>query len=128
MDKSETFILILHTKKFIIPSNFRTLEDVDQSIYYSLITNHQYEVKSNVNESILESFIDNWINQSIPKINLGNFSQYEELSQEFDRMNDIIKLCQISIQNEIISKFKMKTQVLMKRIKNINNVRHQQIN
>ena len=124
----DTFILVLHSKKYQIPSNFRTLEDIDQSIYQALITTHQYEIKSKVNESVLKSFIDNWIYQSIPKINLTNFFQYEELSQEFDRMSDIIELYQKNIQEQIISKFKKKIQLRMKRIQNLNNILHQQIN
>ena len=40
------------------PSKF-SLFDVNPNIYSQLITNHEYEVKSNVCEDIFQSFIDN---------------------------------------------------------------------
>lgn len=48
MEVNKTFILILQTKEFLIPSEFPFLFDVNPQIFKELITNGQYHVKSNV--------------------------------------------------------------------------------
>lgn len=104
------FTLVLKEKLFSIPRDFRFLKDVKLEIYSSLITNQQYTVKSNVCEQTFESFLDSWINNSTPNLSLQNIDEYTVLSEEFDRIKDIIQLFQdksenvdlLTIQNEKI--------------------------
>lgn len=92
MNKQQQLKLILKSKEFYIPISFCSINDIDQDIYYQLTTNLQYEVKSDVSEEVFESFINHWLNKVLPKINSDNISQYEKLSQEFDKMKDVIQL------------------------------------
>ena len=85
--KSETnLILILNSEKFIIPSNFQYLPDINISIFKILLEKRKYEVRSNVSKKVFESFIDNWINMKIPNVTSDNISEFELLSEEFDPM------------------------------------------
>lgn len=70
------FILILQEHSIKIPSNFSSLVDV----------------KSNVDDTIFEQFIDNWVNGTTPDINITNISMFNSISQEFDRMQEHIQL------------------------------------
>ena len=92
--ESDSFKLISKDKQFIIPSNFRFLTDVNPSIYSSLIESHEYKIFSNVNENVLQDFINNWVNNENININFNNFSQFQSLSQEFDRIKDLIEIFQ----------------------------------
>lgn len=92
MKGNNTFYLVLANNLFTIPSEFVSLPDVDQCIYLSLLNKHQYEVKSKVSKDVLQSFINHWVKKEVPNINFFNLSEYEQLSQEFDRMKDIIHL------------------------------------
>lgn len=92
--KSE-FKLIFQNKIFIIPTNIKFFTDVDTKIYLSLINNHEYEIHSQVNENICQSFINHCFTGEIPHFNSDNISQYQLLSEEFDRMKDLIELYQI---------------------------------
>lgn len=56
--EENAFRIKLRSKVFLIPTNFRSLIDVDQNIYSALINQHQYEVKSNISDNILQCFID----------------------------------------------------------------------
>ena len=87
-----TFKLIFKSRFFEIPSNFPSIEDVNTEIYQKLIKYNQYEVQSDVNEIIFESFLKQWIDSKMPFIQQCDISQYEKLSLEFDRMKDIIQL------------------------------------
>lgn len=50
--------LVLRSKIFPIPNDFRFLEDVDLNIYSILKTTKRYEVKSNVSENVFQHFIN----------------------------------------------------------------------
>ena len=93
------FILILKEKEFQVPSNFASLQDVNPYIYDKLTINHKYEIKSNVSEIILQEFISHWVNSKIPLLTPDNIFEFDMLSQEFDRMKDVIQLYKISIIN-----------------------------
>ena len=112
--------LILKSKEFIIPSDFQSLTDINQDIYAILKKSHQYSVKSKVNEKTFESFINNWVNKTLPEITLDNISEYEQLSREFDRMTDIIQefrrnYIKITILNQ--TNQEMKRKILHKKSK-----------
>lgn len=110
-----TFLLNSNTIK--IPSDFNNLIDVNQDIYHILVTQHKYEVKSNVSDQIFQSFIDHWVNNRNPEINVNNISEYELLSQEFDRMQDIIELYYKHLPSNIVSSLIIYNQDLYQHIK-----------
>lgn len=91
------FKLVLKSKVFYIPSEFPNLNDVDQDIYSTLISNRQYNVLSNVSEKVFQYFINNWVYNTVPDIQKDNFYEYEQLAKEFDRMKDIIQMNNFNI-------------------------------
>ncbi|KAK8883702.1 hypothetical protein M9Y10_042800 [Tritrichomonas musculus] len=125
------FILRQHT--FNILPNCLNSQRIGQNIYKTLITNHQYEVKSNVSNEVFQSFIDYMVNNEIPDINARNASEFEKLSNEFDYMPSMMKLFKklneklyfSSIkedQNNFNSKFKRKCDKMVKIVKNYQDV------
>ena len=86
------FLLFSQEKSITIPSNFPSLFDVNPKIYEILTKNRTYYVKSNVDDEILEQFIDNWVNGTAPDINITNISMFISISEEFDRMQEHIQL------------------------------------
>ena len=104
MQNEKEFTLILQSKAFKIPSSFPHLRDVDENIYKQLISINQYEVKSLVSEDVFQSFINHWIKNEMPNIQIDNFEQYNQLSQEFDRMNNLLLLFKkISCKYDLLS-------------------------
>lgn len=84
--------LLLKNKLFSIPSDFCSLNDVKSDIYKELISNRQYKVKSNVHVDLFQLFIDNWVYNKALDININNFFELVLLSEEFDRIKDLIQL------------------------------------
>lgn len=82
--------LILNSKVFYIPPNLVILTNVNPDIYKELCFNQQYVVKSNINENTFKNFIDYLVYSKIPDINKENFIEYDLISNEFDRMKDLI--------------------------------------
>ena len=70
---------ILKNKVFTVHSDNTSLKENNSKIYNILIHNKQYVVQSQVNEIIFQSFIDNFLNESIPNINFDNLQEYEML-------------------------------------------------
>ncbi|KAK8836917.1 hypothetical protein M9Y10_037443 [Tritrichomonas musculus] len=92
-ENCSSYKLILNTREFLIPSDFNTLRDIKDDIYQSLITTHQYEVKSYVDEQTFQSFIDYWIKGEIPEFFYDKrLCEYIQLSEEFDIMKNLIQL------------------------------------
>lgn len=92
MEEKSTYTLILNGKSFSIPSNFHLINDVNPDIFQTLKNKKQYKVQSNISEEVLTSFISNWVKNEPFNITHDNFSEYEQLSNEFDRMKEIITL------------------------------------
>ena len=84
--------LIFKSKIFFIPRSFSNLPDVDLNIYDELTKTNRYVIKSNVNDKVFKSFLNHWIFGLIPNINIDNIQEYELLSQEFDRMKNLIQI------------------------------------
>ncbi|KAK8839706.1 hypothetical protein M9Y10_031410 [Tritrichomonas musculus] len=93
MENQTSFELRLNLKSFQIPSQFDRLTKVASKIYNCLVFNpsHQYYVESNVSENVFKSFLNYWIKEEIPNINISNFFEYHNLSQEFNLLTDIIE-------------------------------------
>ena len=102
----DAFKLVLKSKIFKISSNSRYINDVDPNIYSILISQGQYEIRSEVSEETLEGFINHWITQELPNINSNNIFEYIKLSNEFDRMKDIVNLFTKLITKHGISRLK----------------------
>lgn len=79
-------------KEFAIPSDVRYLNDINSDVYNSLLTTKRYIVKSNVQDETFKSFIRFWVKKEIPNLETVNISEYEQLSQEFGLMEDVISL------------------------------------
>lgn len=58
MQEKNTFILTLNSKDIKIPLLFKSITQINPTIYQSLVINHQYQVKSSVDEQIFTSFLD----------------------------------------------------------------------
>lgn len=93
MENQTSFELRLNLKSFQIPSQFDRLTKVASKIYNCLVFNpsHQYYVESNVSENVFKSFLNYWIKEEIPNINISNFFEYHNLSQEFNLLTDMIE-------------------------------------
>lgn len=92
MTEGDSFKLIFRSKTYSIPQNFPFLSDVNGQIYKTLLTTKRYNVKSNVREDVFLSFINNWTSQEIPIFSIDNINDFEILSQEFDRMKNLIQV------------------------------------
>ena len=87
------FILVLNSKEFYIPSVFSNLSNVKENIYQTLINTHKYEVKSQVHDDSLQSFIDYWVKMHVPNLSYDKYLiDYIQLSEEFDIMKNLIQL------------------------------------
>lgn len=92
MTEGDSFKLIFRSKTYSIPQNFPYLSDVNGQIYNTLLTTKRYNVKSNVREDVFLSFINNWTSQEVPIFSIDNINDFEILSQEFDRMKNLIQV------------------------------------
>lgn len=114
-----SFELISNKKAFKIPTKFGQLRDVPNDIYNTLIfSKNQYEIKSKVKDEVLEFFVQYMVREEVPIIDIDNFSQYEELSNEFNLMKDLIQQKKNEIDELILKKkeeeFKVKqSQILI---------------
>ena len=117
MNKYFSFKFILKTKVIQIPSNFRFVNDVNPSILKILTSTQKYNVKSNVNEDIFQSFINHWINNQTPNITFENLSQFIELSEEFQRMEDIVQIFQKNVEKYHINDLNKKNDTLREKSK-----------
>ena len=88
-----TYKLLLKNKVYEIPMMFKHIVEIPHKITKALIFNqsHQYQVESNVNDDIFQSFIDYMINDELPDINISNINDFLQLSQEFGLLEDDLK-------------------------------------
>lgn len=86
------FKLILKDKMFSVPSNFLSMADIKKEIYSTLISGNKYYVKSNVSAKIFQNFINHCINKERLEISINNISEYDQLSDEFGEIRDIVEL------------------------------------
>lgn len=92
MEEQNVFNFILNDKIFTIPSKFPSLNDVDPSVLEILKTKKEYEVESNVSNDNFQSFLDNWVKKEPLNLTVSNYYDYDQLSQEFDRIKEQIEL------------------------------------
>lgn len=92
MHENNIFKLLFKQEIFTVPSYSPYLIDINPYIYQLLLMNGEYTVKSNVSKIVFQSFLDHWIYGKTPDINPLNISEYDQLSQEFDRMKDLIEI------------------------------------
>lgn len=93
MQKPVSLKLYLNSRKYEIPPKFKRLLDVDDDIYSQLIynPNHEYQVKSEVSEENFSLFLEYWTLGKEPLITSKNLIEYEQLSEEFKIMNEVIQ-------------------------------------
>lgn len=84
---------MLKNKVYEIPMMFKHIVEIPHKITKALIFNqsHQYQVESNVNDDIFQSFIDYMINDETPDININNINDFTQLSQEFGLLEEELK-------------------------------------
>lgn len=92
MSQKITFKLILKSRAFEVPFQFKNISDVSTNIFEQIILDqkHEYYVTSDVNEEILQSFINFWVQGTEPNVNIENYYQYFLLSEEFNLMKDYL--------------------------------------
>lgn len=105
MQGQHKYEIILKSEIFLIPSHFEYLKDVNPEIYLSLKTTQKYKVRSSICNKTMQLFINHWVYNEIPDINLNNILEFELLSKEFDRMRNIIQLSKQYFQKAIHSFF-----------------------
>lgn len=110
------FKLLLDNRIFFIPSKILFLSDVGSNIIDAIQKDNKYYIESDVNESVLQSFVDHWMNKKIPDILISNFDQYYQLSQEFDRMKNLIQLYKKITSNYAIFSLMRKNQALKEKM------------
>lgn len=86
------FNFILRLEAFEIPSDSPYLKDITPNIYSILLEKRQYKVQSNVTVEVFQQFIDYLKRVELPDIQNNNISEFDQLSQEFGLMKDLIKL------------------------------------
>lgn len=82
--------LISNSKIFQIPTRFKHMNEISINIWNILIFEHQYEIKSKVNEIVLQGFIHYLIEDQYPDIKIDNIDEYSKLSEEFEILQDYI--------------------------------------
>ncbi|KAK8896141.1 hypothetical protein M9Y10_014034 [Tritrichomonas musculus] len=102
MDERNSFNLILNSKIISVPFVFDGLLNINHQIVNHLISFHKYNVKSNIDFDILESFINFWVYGKIPDIQSKNIDDYDKLNQEFQHQ-DLKNL--IQMKKEFSDKF-----------------------
>ncbi|KAK8887431.1 hypothetical protein M9Y10_038475 [Tritrichomonas musculus] len=87
------FQICSNSKVFTIPSLFKHLLDISPDISNSLVfgQNHYYCLKSKVNENVFQSFIDYLVDDKIPDIDVFNFNEFMQLSQEFNILIEFLE-------------------------------------
>lgn len=91
--QNDSFKLILRSKSFTIPSVFKNLVNISQTISRSLIfnSNHEYQVESNVSDEVFQSFIEYLVNDRLPEIEIETFDEFLQLSEEFQILREFIE-------------------------------------
>lgn len=78
-------------QEFQIPKIQETIVAVSKRVADLLLIKSKYIVNSNISSETFHNFVKFWQNQeNIPEINASNFVEYQQLSQEFGMLNDII--------------------------------------
>lgn len=116
IQKDDMFELILKDSVILIPSSFRSISDVNNDIFAILTKDKKYYVKSNVSKDTFQIFLNHWIHKEIPRITINNYLELFQLSQEFNRMQDIVKLYKNFISNSTIFSLLQQKQDLTKRM------------
>ena len=97
MQNEKKYLFVLNDTTFKI-SFSSCLLLIKKCIYNKLITTQLYKVKSNVSNTVFDSFLKYLTDKETPNINSYNFYEYEELSNEFDIMQPLIQLYQNKIK------------------------------
>lgn len=117
MQNEKRFFLSLNDTIFEIQADSAYL--FKKNIYNVLNTKKLYKVKSNVSNDTFESFIKYLINKKTPGINSYNFYEFEELSEEFDIIKELIQLYQIKTKNSFNLSLINKNQKLKAKLNNL---------
>lgn len=92
--------LILGSKEFLITTDLSRIDYISSEIYSILKTKKEYKIKSNIREQTLIQFINHLVNKDIPKINNDNILEFEQLSDEFNHMKDLIEVYHSAINSK----------------------------
>lgn len=124
--------MISNLKYYKIPTKLPSLLDIKPDIYEKLLITKEYQVKSQVDDDIFQSFINYLIDKKTPNICIKNITQYDKLSEEFDFMRNIVQLFRkISSKTELYILMKknadLQQQLFEKRnqLQNQNQISHQ---
>lgn len=92
MTKSKTsYDLIFRNQILHVPKIQEIIISVSKRVADELLNSNKYIVKSNVSDDIFQNFVDFWIdNKKIPIIDHTNLTEYQQLSQEFGMLSELI--------------------------------------
>ena len=82
---------VLNSKVFQIPFDDLFIK-INPNIINIIKTQKQYKVKSNVSEFIFLDFIEYLKYKKSPKFQIENIHEYDQLSQEFEVMKDLVHI------------------------------------
>ena len=115
------FNIIFHLKHYQVPSEFTFFTKIDPTISKILQIEGQYEIKSIVSQKTSDEFISYLINGKIPDFNFDNISEFEQLSNEFDFMQDLVKMYQNKLPRESFISIGKQNKKLIKKLNNKKN-------
>ncbi|KAK8842952.1 hypothetical protein M9Y10_025818 [Tritrichomonas musculus] len=110
-----TYTLFFQSSKLFIPSDFASISNIDSSIHAKLIKKHKYIIKSKVSNETIKSFINYWVYHKVPNISQDNVGEYEEISNEFQIMKNLIQI--FKRKQEIRTQLQMKENSLEIKLK-----------
>lgn len=110
-----TLNLVFGTKTFTL-SNNETVSLLNPDIIKSFQAKKEYKIRSNVSNEVFESFFNYLLFKRIPNLNFDNISQYEQLSDEFDYMKNLIKIFKTNSDKKDILFLSFLNQKLTKKI------------
>lgn len=84
--------LVLNGQKFDIPFQFKKMGDISSDIFNELINSRSYQVKSSVSPEVFQEFVKYLIDGSDPEVQIDNFYELLQLSNEFhaDQLKNLI--------------------------------------
>lgn len=90
------FVFLFNGEKNLVPQNFFLCREVNPAIIKKLKKDNKYEIKSNVKEENLISFLNYLKGTQVPEVNEQNKLDFIQLSKEFNVMRSLF----VSIEDD----------------------------
>lgn len=112
MSQSPIATLIFKSRSYPVSFHFNILASINPVISLSLFNNHQYEVYSDVNCDVFQSFINYLFGHEVPNIKISNIEAFHLLNQEFqyEPMNQLISSKREELDELTVNLYNLKSQ------------------